>query len=1601
MTGEAGSLGRTFVEIHVPVESFQARMGAVGSSFASNSSKMIAEAQLVSAAIGSANAGIISSYNAVATSVMGLLTAQEMAILSTNNLSLALHHGDVIMRSTAAGGVLVGTGMTAAAVGTKGFTLSLTSLMVLAKSVLPLMAAFMAVSKTIGIAGGAVESQREFNKELYQLWTLTDLTSGGIENLGEEIRGLVYDYNVFAAAGTKAMYQIYSATFYAADATEILETGMKAAAAGVSDVMAAVDMTTTVLNAYGMAASEATRVNDLLFTAVRYGKTTYSELAGQFGRLAGVAAPAGARLEEMTAAIATLTRQGIMTDWAVTSLRQTIMSMFRPTGKLAGVIKALGYETGRSLIQQNGFVGALKMVKEKADATGIPLENLFTNVRAITAVLPLLTTASEGFALDMERTAMATGTMDIAFQKVEQSWDYRIERLKSQLNDLGLSFGEMLIPAVESFLEVWASIAGGIEGVIDLLGPLGEMIAAVAGQMAAGATAAGVLAGGIWLVYKALMALNAHPVIAGISVAVTMLAMLANKWGDIAKETDDATDAIDRYMKKRALFEGGGNEPEGTAGDVPAGTLGERLDAGGSIPMGATLNFIESLSAGRMIYNKPVGADITPQISQIATILIKEIETRMNEWIASDVSTPGTIDQNELKIIHDVLTTSATVMGPLEEADFAQEVAAAFGVELSEVLSNDPLWGVIGEGIKVGETFGGLEGQRAPAPGFTDVPTGTLATIDEINQARAEADQTLLRLLNDAALVIEPNITQFKMSIYEASKQFEALWISIQNGTVVVGEGESEMDAYLGAWEDMNSILETSKDWLEKISGVEDINEDDMAFLDSIIEFMQAVVGEESTFITETRALIKEYEAAGEGTARQAELIQKLSGRYSTAIGLQEALALVGIEADASLLKIIEDTYKFKDAVEDLSGAVEEAIQGLAGIATEIATAFGGEKATVWSELVTVLAGLGTALNEYVLKPLVEIEKAEGKEGIATGITGVASAINPYLGMAAAGIGLILSIGQYINEQKAAEDARMQAEEEARLESLLAASDAVSSAFWNLVESAESVAEIQSGLAQLQVTIMSALLGFLWPLASVLGSINELFAIQEEVIKKEVTTRQALLSSLNVPIGFPINRIRYAAGTPGEPVTFNESETGSESEQAVKEILDWWQEAMEPFRNEILEMIQPIAEFRDRMREVWIDLFPDVLSALEPVLETFGWALSGLADWIEDVFAKDMKKFFKGFGDWWKTDVDPFLKSEVFPKLAEWGLALWEIIEDIVGFLETTVWPFVENTLWPLIEEIGGKMVTLLGDVVDKILEHWPVIEAYILGAIEDWATGIETQVDEFIELADAAALVSEALDPYNLGIYDLEKAFGAFGVGLDDLVDAMDGVDTVQGFYDAMFELGLTTENVRSILDTLGLSASDVRSILESYQSLQMAAATEEAFRDMYREALDDDTLFRDEVPDDPSVPYVPHLPPVVISGGLTSEEIAAIIRDHGGRGGVFGSTGQWVPYTTWNGVPVEQLGAGGIAMSATPVVVGDVPEAIIPLNQLANMLSTQPSAAGMAGVGGFGGGIGSSAITINVNLSQERLSQILIRKMTSANVNDNGVGFAPIRVG
>ena len=88
----------------------------------------------------------------------------------------------------------------------------------------------------------------------------------------------------------------------------------------MTDTAAAADAITTILNSYQLSASQATAVSDKLFATVKRGKLTFSELAGSIGKVSAVAAIAGLSLDELLATIATITRQGIRSDQAMTAI---------------------------------------------------------------------------------------------------------------------------------------------------------------------------------------------------------------------------------------------------------------------------------------------------------------------------------------------------------------------------------------------------------------------------------------------------------------------------------------------------------------------------------------------------------------------------------------------------------------------------------------------------------------------------------------------------------------------------------------------------------------------------------------------------------------------------------------------------------------------------------------------------------------------------------------------------------------------------------------------------------------------------------------------------------------------------------------------------------------------------------------------------------------------------------------------------------------------------------------------------------------------------------------------------------------------------------
>ena len=309
----------------------------------------------------------------------------------------------------------------------------------------------------IGITGGVtmvirglmrqmadtIKVGRSFEKEWANVTSMMNLSRTATDKMKYELRMLsptLGDTTELA----KGMYQVLSASIEPAKAIKFLGEAAKSAKAGVTETKIAVDAMTTVINAYGMEAEAATEVSDIMFATVKRGKLTYEELATSLGTVIPVAATIGVEFRDVAAAVASLTRQGVVASKATMQLRQVMMSILKPSAEAEEITEDLGIAMGKNALETIGLAGWLDILREKTKGNADIMTKIVPNVRALTAVLALTGKAAEGFAYDQEFMTETMGFTDEAFRKQMESVDFWIETFETAADKIKIAFYEGL-----------------------------------------------------------------------------------------------------------------------------------------------------------------------------------------------------------------------------------------------------------------------------------------------------------------------------------------------------------------------------------------------------------------------------------------------------------------------------------------------------------------------------------------------------------------------------------------------------------------------------------------------------------------------------------------------------------------------------------------------------------------------------------------------------------------------------------------------------------------------------------------------------------------------------------------------------------------------------------------------------------------------------------------------------------------------------------------------------------------------------------------------------------------------------------------------------
>jgi TP901 family phage tail tape measure protein len=333
-----------------------------------------------------------------------------------------------------------------------------------------------AIGAVAVVAGGALvaglaDSVKAAGDFQFQMVKLTGTAGETQENIGLVSQGILdMAGQVGYSAGQLAdgMYLVESAGFHGAQGLDVLRASAMAAKAENADMAVVADATTTALNAYSLSGSKATQVTDMLLTATSLGKTTFQGLAGSLSHVLPLAAAAHVGLGEVSAALATMTMQGVPAEVAATDLQYAIKGLEVPSKIAQAELRKLGLGQMQFAdeLQSSGLKATLADITEQIGKRfpagtaeyNAALSKVVGNVEGLNAILMTTGDHTAIFQANLAAVGDAGGKTASAFKDASATMNGLIDQVRGHLDAWRIEMGTKLLPAAQAVLGWFANV---------------------------------------------------------------------------------------------------------------------------------------------------------------------------------------------------------------------------------------------------------------------------------------------------------------------------------------------------------------------------------------------------------------------------------------------------------------------------------------------------------------------------------------------------------------------------------------------------------------------------------------------------------------------------------------------------------------------------------------------------------------------------------------------------------------------------------------------------------------------------------------------------------------------------------------------------------------------------------------------------------------------------------------------------------------------------------------------------------------------------------------------------------------------------------------
>lgn len=384
----------------------------------------------------------------------------------------------------------------------------------------------------------------DFEDSMAKVSTIADATEVPMDDMQKAILDLSNQTRISAEEIAQNVYDSISAGQKTGDAVNFVSKSTKLAKAGFADAGAALDVLTTIMNAYGLKASEVTNVSDMLIQTQNLGKTTVADLASSMGKVIPTANAYGVSLDELCAGYAIMTANGVATAESTTYMNGMLNELGKSGTTVSETLKEKTGKTFKELMDSGmSLSDVLKIISDAATENNKSFGDMWSSSEAGKAGMILLGDSAENFNGVLEQMQNSAGATNTAFEKLDTN-STKIKKatneLKNDAIDLGTTLMEELAPIIENIAEKVSQFTEWFNGLSEsekqtiiqiglIVAAIGPLLIALGTVVSGGAK----IIGGIPVIAKGLSGLfgiiAANPVLAIITaIAIAVFALWTN-----------------------------------------------------------------------------------------------------------------------------------------------------------------------------------------------------------------------------------------------------------------------------------------------------------------------------------------------------------------------------------------------------------------------------------------------------------------------------------------------------------------------------------------------------------------------------------------------------------------------------------------------------------------------------------------------------------------------------------------------------------------------------------------------------------------------------------------------------------------------------------------------------------------------------------------------------------------------------------------------------------------------------------------------------------------------------------------------------------------